>query len=248
MQNSNQNEIGTRLSALWSKFQGDRAASQPTATGHREAVDRHEIDDDPCRDSYPPAEEATVGGASQNENRHPAISAITKFVDSEMFSEAIAPISKLNLPTVNVDPWSAFWAVLAAMVGGTGITSYLLLIAVPPTPSCQGVLPISTDSERLYCAQVGADTKEIPKLRSAVDLVKGWTDRHPLYRESQRMLKGWSEDLMRISRKQVNEGKIDRAIATLKIVPTTSPVYDLAQESIGKLTIVPKLIVSSSSR
>jgi hypothetical protein len=237
MQNSNQNEIGTRLNALWSKFQGNRTASQPTVTGDRLESDQNETEGDPCRDSDPPAQEATVGGASQNENRHPAISAITKFVDGEMFSEAIAPISKLNLPTVTVDPWSAFWAVLAAMVGGTGITSYLLLIAVPPTPSCQGTLPISTDSERLYCAQVGADTKEVPKLRSAVDLVKGWTDRHPLYRESQRMLKGWSEDLMRISRKQVNEGKIDRAIATLKIVPATSPVYDLAQESIGKLAI-----------
>lgn len=229
MQNSNQHEISNRLNALWSKFKGERTTNQPTATGHRAADDLHAISDDPHRDSYPPAEEAT--------DRHPAISAIAKFVDGEMFSEAIAPISKLNLPTVTVDPWSAFWAVLAAMVGGTGITSYLLLIAVPPTPSCQGTLPISTDSERLYCAQVGADTKEVPKLRSAVDLVKGWTDRHPLYRESQRMLKGWSEDLMRISRKQVNEGKIDRAIATLKIVPTTSPVYDLAQESIGKLTI-----------
>ncbi|WP_310482965.1 hypothetical protein [Chamaesiphon sp. VAR_48_metabat_403] len=237
MQNSNQNEIGTRLNALWNRFQGNRTASQPTATGNRSDSHQTETEGDPHRDTDPPAAEAIVGGASQNENRHPAISAITKFVDGEMFSEAIAPISKLNIPTVTVDPWSAFWAVLAAMVGGTGITSYLLLIAVPPTPNCQGALPISTDSERLYCAQVGADTKEVPKLRSAVDLVKGWTDRHPLYRESQRMLKGWSEDLMRISRKQVNEGKINRAIATLKIVPTTSPVYDLAQESIGKLTI-----------
>ncbi len=162
------------------------------------------------------------------------IALVPTIADHNMFSDVLAPISKLNLPKVNVDPWSAFWAVLAAMVGGTGITSYLLLIAVPPTPNCQGISPISTDGERLYCAQIGADTKEIPKLRSAVDLVKGWTDRHPLYGESQRLLRSWSEDLTRIGRKQLNDGNIQQAIATLKIVPASSPLYDRTQATIAK--------------
>jgi hypothetical protein len=175
---------------------------------------------------------------SEGNREHPTeVVAIETIPKRDLFSEAIAPISKLNLPTVTVDPWSAFWAVLAAMVGGTGITSYLLLIAVPPTPNCQGIIPVSTDSERLFCAQVGAETREVPKLRSAVELVKDWTDRHPLYRESQRLLKSWSEDLMRIGRKQFNEGNISQAIATLKIVPITSSSYDLTQETIAKWSI-----------
>jgi hypothetical protein len=208
MQNSKRSEIGNHLTTMWRKFQS------------RSAADRILSRDG--EDDKPPQPDSTKAATPGN------------IPDRDLFSDVLAPISKLNLPTVNVDPWSAFWAVLAAMVGGTGITSYLLLIAVPPTPSCQGILPISTDSERLYCAQVGADTKEIPKLRSAVDLVKGWTDRHPLYRESQRLLKSWSEDLMRIGRKQVDEGKIEQAIATVKIVPTTSPAYDRAQELLFK--------------
>jgi hypothetical protein len=219
MQNSKRSELETQLNAVWRRFQSRRRSNQiPPQPGDPASSP---VESEPESDGSNPAE----------------VVAISNIPARDLFSEAIAPISKLNLPTVTVDPWSAFWAVLAAMVGGTGITSYLLLIAVPPTPSCQGIVPVSTDSERLFCAQVGAETREIPKLRSAVELVKDWTDRHPLYRESQRMLKVWSEDLIRIGRKQFNEGNITQAIATLKIVPITSPSYDLTQETIAKWSI-----------
>jgi hypothetical protein len=229
MQNSKQNEIEAQLGALWNKFQPSLSAKNKLTAAPIEVESARQLDLDGelvHRGTYTQAESST--------GDPPEIAAIDNIPDRDLFSDLVAPISKLNLPTVTVDPLSAFWAVLAAMVGGTGITSYLLLIAVPPTPNCQGVIPISTDSERLYCAQVGAETKEIPKLRSAIELVRGWTDRHPLYGESQRLLKSWSEDLIRIGRKQLNEGKIDSAIATLRIVPTTSPSYDRAQESIAK--------------
>ena len=226
MQNSKHDRIEAQLAALWNKFQ-----TRPTATSiDVEGTHKIEIDGDLAhRGNYPAIDDPDSDPAE--------VSAISSIPTRDLFSDLVAPISKLNLPTVTVDPLSAFWAVLAAMVGGTGITSYLLLIAVPPTPNCQGVIPISTDSERLYCAQVGAETKEIPKLRSAIELVRGWTDRHPLYGESQRLLKSWSEDLIRIGRKQLNDGKIDSAIATLKIVPTSSPSYDRAQESIAKWSL-----------
>jgi hypothetical protein len=231
VENSTRQTIKTQLTAAWEKFQPDRAA--------RNRSDRS----DELEETDPLDRQIEGGNLTHRVGYGPTdldlqgiteVSAIESIPERHLFSDVVAPISKLNLPRVNVDPWSAFWAVLAAMVGGTGMTSYLLLIAVPPTPNCQGVLPISTDSERLYCAQVGADTKEIPKLRAAVDLVKGWTDRHPLYGESQRLLKGWSEDLTKIGRKQLNEGKIEQAIATLKIVPITSPIYDRTQSTIAK--------------
>ena len=226
MENSKRQAIGNQLTAVWKKFQhrhSSRAARESDVDVPQSS--QRKVDEDLTYDRYPQPD--TIGNSI-------VTSTLTERADDGFFSDAIAPMSKLNLPRVNVDPWSAFWAVLAAMVGGTGITSYLLLIAVPPTPNCQGILPISTDAERLYCAQVGADTKEVPKLRSAIDLVKGWTDRHPLYGEAQRLLKSWSEDLMRVGRKQLDEGNIDRAIATVKIIPVSSPVYDRAQESIAK--------------
>ncbi|WP_309730328.1 hypothetical protein [Chamaesiphon sp. OTE_75_metabat_556] len=219
MQSSKRSGLETQLNAVWRRFQSRRRSNQiPPQPGDAASSP---VESEPESDESNPAE----------------VVAISNIPARDLFSEAIAPISKLNLPTVTVDPWSAFWAVLAAMVGGTGITSYLLLIAVPPTPSCQGIAPISTDGERLFCAQVGAETKELPKLRAAIELVKDWTDRHPLYRESQRLLKSWSEDSIRIGRKQLNEGNITQAITTLKIIPITSPSYDLAQETIAKWSI-----------
>ncbi len=152
----------------------------------------------------------------------------------DIFAESTAPLSKLNLPKVNVDPWSAFWAILIATIGGTGVSSYLLLIAVPPTPDCRGIGAIASDSERLYCAQIGADTQELPKLIAAVNLVKGWTDSQPLYSESQRLLKNWSEDLFKIATKQLNGGDIEKAISTLKIIPPSSPNYAKTQALLDK--------------
>ncbi len=228
MQNSKRQKIGNQLVSAWKKFQPRQKSG--SRKGNQTEVDRS----DPLRQATETGE--TI--AHPGEDLHPkAVNKRMNIPSRDLFNDLVAPISKLNLPTVHVEPWSAFWAVLAAMVGGTGITSYLLLIAVPPTPNCQGTLPFSADSERLYCAQVGAETKELPKLRSAITLVQNWTDRHPLYAESQRLLKSWSEDLIRIGRKQVNEGNIQQAIATLKIVPITSPVYDLSQETIAKWSI-----------
>ncbi|PSB59521.1 hypothetical protein [Chamaesiphon polymorphus] len=230
MENSNRQAIGTQIVSAWKKFQSRRSARD---SGEVDLPDRSSAEADGDDLLADPSGYLQADAASQNST----VTAMSKIFDKDLFSDVVAPISKLNLPTVTLNPWSAFWAVLAAMVGGTGITSYLLLIAVPPTPTCQGTLPVSTDAERLYCAQVGADTQEVPKLRIAVDLVKDWTDRHPLYRESQRLLKEWSEDLTRAGRKQLNEGQIGKAIATLKIIPPTSPIYDRTQETIAKWSI-----------
>jgi hypothetical protein len=227
MENSKRQAIASHLTGIWSKFQPRSADKNLLGHGREiEPPDRVESSTEAARSDYPPPQAISDSTTKLTIANEPP--------DRDLFSEIMAPISNLNLPPIDIDPRAAFWAVLAAMVGGTGITSYLLLIAVPPTPNCQGILPISADNERLYCAQVGAETKQIPKLRSAVDLVKGWTDRHPLYRESQRLLTTWSEDLIRIGRKQLNDGKIEQAIATVKIVPPSSPIYDRAQETIAK--------------
>ncbi len=236
MQNSKRQKIGNQLVTAWKKFQprqksGSRQGNQSEVDSPLETLRERS---DPPRQTVETGESLAHPG---NNLSPKAADSLTNIPRRDLFNEMVAPISKLNLPTVHVEPWSAFWAVLTAMVGGTGITSYLLLIAVPPTPNCQGVLPISVDSERLYCAQVGADTKELPKLRSAVNLVQNWTDRHPLYGESQRLLKSWSEDLLRIGRKQLNDGNIQQAIATLKIVPDSSPIYDRTQETIAKWSV-----------
>lgn len=243
MQNNKLQEIRTQLSAAWRQLQmgqpADRAVDSDRAPSSSD--DRHLLT--PIVNKVQSVKERTIAISEQHDRfggsnlRDLARKGMARVADGkDLFSEITTPISKLNLPQVQVDPWSAFWAILATMVGGTGITGYLLMIAVPPTPNCQKISPISSDSERLYCAQVGAETREIPKLRAAVELVQGWSEHHPLYREGQRLLKTWSLDLMRAGRKQLNEGSIDRAISTLKVVPPSSPIYLEAQAAIDKWT------------
>ena len=136
MKNNTQQAIRTQLTAAWRKFQprnrsSNPAANQegiePPATIDRVADRNAHINQ---RSGYSPGNAAIDGMTDTS-------SAIANIPAGSRFNDVVAPISKLNLPTVNVDPWSAFWAVLAAMVGGTGITSYLLLIAVPPIPNLQ---------------------------------------------------------------------------------------------------------------
>ncbi len=165
-----------------------------------------------------------------------SLAKIREINTSNIFAESTAAISKLNLPKVNVDPWSAFWAILMTTIGGTGVMSYLLLVAVPPTPECRGIGGMASDSERLYCAQTAAESRQLPELIAAVNLVKNWTDSQPLYAESQKLLKNWSEDLYKIAAKELNQGDIDRAISTLKIIPPSSPTYDKTQELLAKWT------------
>jgi soluble cytochrome b562 len=154
--------------------------------------------------------------------------------EADKFTDNTAPLSKLNIPKVDIDPWSAFWLVLAAIVGGTGVFSYLLLVSVPPLANCQSITPLSTDGERLYCAQVGAKDANLKGLVAAMDVVRGWDQGHPLYTDAQNFLNIWSRDLTRLARKQLNEGELEQAIATLKKIPANSPTYDKTQELIGK--------------
>jgi hypothetical protein len=222
MEKSKFQEIRTQVVDVWKQFQ----PGQPT----------HKL----------PARNGAISEERLSDNG--SMTKVSEISKRDLFTEISGPISKLNLPKVNVDPWSAFWVVLATMVGGTGLTSYLLLIAVPPTPSCQGIAPLSSDGERLYCAQVGAETREVPKIRTAVNLVKDWGESHPLYGEAQRLLATWSQDLTRIGRKQLNSGEIQQAISTLKIVPPTSPAYDKTQELIAKWSDQAKHSVSIDAK
>jgi hypothetical protein len=208
MEKNKLQEIKNQFTDVWKQFQPGQA---PT--------------------NLPPNDGAIAEDNSANSNSITRVSEISK---RDLFTEISGPISRLNLPKVNVDPWSAFWLVLATMVGGTGLTSYLLLIAVPPTPNCRGIAPLSSDVERLYCAQVSAETREVPKIRAAVNLVQDWTESHPLYGEAQRLLAAWSQDLTKIGRKQLNSGDIQQAISTLKVIPPTSPTYAKTQELIAK--------------
>jgi hypothetical protein len=149
-------------------------------------------------------------------------------------------ISKLTVLAVKkTNPWSVFWMVLVAVVGGIGALSLLLLTGVPAQPDCAKVSIISTDSERLHCAKLATanatDSEERAKLVEAIDLVEDWSSLPPLVNDGKTQLDLWSRQLIRVSSRELAvDGDINRAVEGLKKIPPTSAVYADAQSMTEK--------------
>lgn len=149
-------------------------------------------------------------------------------------------VSKLTVLAVKrANPWSVFWLVLLAFVGGLGALSVLLLTGVPAQPDCSKVSIISTDSEKLHCAKVAASNSDMKDERArvlaAIDLVSDWGSLHPLANDGKTQLDLWSRQLIRVSRRELaNDGDIKKAIEGLNKIPPTSTVYPDAQSMIEK--------------
>jgi hypothetical protein len=142
-------------------------------------------------------------------------------------------VSKLIVPSVKVDPWSIFWLVAVAITAGTGLLSVLLLTSVPPIPNCDRVSLLATDSERLYCAKLGAETNKKAKVIEAISLVRGWSEIDPLYNDGKNLLGDWSRQLLRLSKQELAAGgNLQQALADLKQIPVHSPVYKEVKETI----------------
>ncbi|MCD8485850.1 MAG: hypothetical protein LRZ84_03620 [Desertifilum sp.] len=125
------------------------------------------------------------------------------------------------------------WLTIVGLLGGTGYAAFLLLTLVPPPPNCEQVSPIAADSERLYCANQAASSRQLEDLVAAVALVRNWTEEHPLYRESQRFLEEWSKGILAIASAKMSDGDLQEAIKIAGNVPESSPLYDRAQQQIA---------------
>jgi hypothetical protein len=186
-----------------------------------------------------PAETLTADSDQQEVKSLSPVDAPTELEKSEMYeppgelATLANSVSKLIVPAVKVDPWSIFWLVAVALTAGTGLLSVLLLTAVPPVPDCKHISIIATDSERLYCAKLGAETNNKAKVIEAINLVKGWSEIDPLYNDGKSLLGDWSKQLLRLTKLELaNGGNLQQSIADVKQIPAHSPAYKDAQELI----------------
>jgi hypothetical protein len=145
-------------------------------------------------------------------------------------------VSKLTVLAVKrTNPWSVFWLVLTASVGGIGALSVLLLTGVPAQIDCGKVSILSTDSERLHCAKLSVASDERDKVIEAIGLVKNWSSQHPLANDGKAQLDLWSRQLIRVSRRELAiDGDVQKALDGLKTIPPTSAAYPDAQSMINK--------------
>jgi hypothetical protein len=144
-------------------------------------------------------------------------------------------VSKLIMPAVRVDPWSIFWLILVSITGGTGILSYILLTAVPPLPDCKQISLLSTDSQRLYCAKIWAETNDKGQVLAALKVVNSWSDFNPLYFDGKKLSNEWSWQLIRLTKQElIADGDLNKAISSLRTIPTYSAAYPESLKTIEK--------------
>jgi hypothetical protein len=118
-------------------------------------------------------------------------------------------------------------------MGVTVTAGVLWLTKLPPPTDCQNLSRLSTDGDRLFCAQVGATSGKLEKLEAAITLVQQWSPNHPLYPESRRMLEKWSGLILEIAQQKISQGNQSEAVSVASKIPVNSPLYPEAQALIA---------------
>lgn len=130
--------------------------------------------------------------------------------------------------------WFLIGLVICSAVGALAVGAFVWLMSIPPTPDCEAISGLSTDRERLYCAQHSAESGNLPELLAGIDLLEDWTPEHPLYHEAQDWLTDWSESVLAIARQKIYQNDFEGAVELANQIPPSSPIYDDAQAAIGE--------------
>ncbi|MEQ8540776.1 MAG: hypothetical protein RIB93_25390 [Coleofasciculus sp. D1-CHI-01] len=129
--------------------------------------------------------------------------------------------------------WSLLWLMIVSVVGSMVIGGTLLLTKLPPPANCQRISPLSPDSERLYCAQLAAQSGEFEQLLEAIAIVQYWSPNHSLYPQAQQLLREWSQMVLQFARETLNQGNYTDALKMAMQIPVSSPLYPEAQVQIA---------------
>lgn len=130
--------------------------------------------------------------------------------------------------------WSLLWMGVFSILGVSVVSGLLLLTKLPPPVNCKQISGLSPEGDRLYCAQVTAKSGKLEQLVTAIKLVQYVPVDHPLYSESQRMLKEWSEGILQMTKQKIRQGDLLGAVKLAYNIPATSPLYTEAQSVISK--------------
>jgi hypothetical protein len=130
--------------------------------------------------------------------------------------------------------WLFTGLLLSCAVGGLATLAFIWLTSLPPRTNCEDISPLSPDIDRLYCAQAAAESGEVADLMAGLKLVEAWSPENPLYNESRRWMKEWSQSVLVIARQKMAASDIQGAIELANRIPTSSPLYADAQSAIAQ--------------
>jgi hypothetical protein len=158
----------------------------------------------------------------------------TKSKKSDSVNSTSEDTSVTELDTSKVFSWWLLWLMTILVLSGSGVVGLLWLTRTPPTPNCQKLSALATDSDRFYCAQESAKSGKLDQLISAMKIMQSWPVDHPLYAQSQGYIKKLSVDILVMARQQLDQGKLSVAIATIKQIPAYTSEGKQAKNTILK--------------
>lgn len=128
--------------------------------------------------------------------------------------------------------WVAASVTVFCLCAGVGGAAFWWLTTPPPSPDCTQLSSLSTDMERLLCAQESARTGELPKILASLETLSQWPADHPLNREAQRLIAEWSQPVFRAAQQRIQQSDFQGAVDLANRIPKTSPLYEDAQAAI----------------
>jgi hypothetical protein len=136
-------------------------------------------------------------------------------------------------PIVDQHRWTIMFSTLLALAAGTGAIAIWWLSRLPPPPECEKLGLLSTDSDKLECAHLAAQTGKAEDIVKAIQLIQDWNVNHPLHGRSQRSLEQWTGLLMNLAREKLAQKDLDGAIQLTQKIPKGSPIFDQVQEEVA---------------
>lgn len=142
--------------------------------------------------------------------------------------------SKTNLKK-NLFSWQLICAVLVLFFGGVGFAATSMLLRLPTNNSCNNfALLFSSVTNRLYCAQLRADTNTVEGYLDAIGLVSNLPEDHPLINEVNRYITMWSDRILAMAEEKYHQGDMEGAIATAEKIPTREANQEIIAEKIAE--------------
>jgi tetratricopeptide (TPR) repeat protein len=137
-------------------------------------------------------------------------------------------------PWASEHRWTVISALLLMTAGGTAFGAVMWLWRTPPAPECAKISIISSDSERLYCAQQASQLSgKAEDMVTGINLVQDWGKDHPMFLQGERALVQWTDSLLLIARERLAQNDLDGAIKLAKEIPESSPNFKQVQEEIS---------------
>lgn len=147
-------------------------------------------------------------------------------------------LEALTAPAADRPRWMTFslWLIIPAMLlapVGVGIWAVSDLFGLPALPQClTASWSDGNSAARLYCAKLKADRRTPEDLQEAIELVSRVPRTDPLRPESDRLIRQWTEDILRLGEAEFQSGNFEEALKIAERIPQTVQSRGLADDRI----------------